>query len=296
MLSHIIALLAGIFLCSTSVILIKANSVHPVLLSGYRLVIAAAILSPFFLRAYQAHKVSFPLKKFKSTLFPAVILAIHFMSWTVGARSTIAANGSLIVNLVPIAMPVVLYFTVREVVNRGEIGGTLLSLAGVFLLAGGDYVSSREYLTGDLVCFGSMVLFAIYLAQGKKNRDFPSIWLYLVPVYGVAGIICFGVGLMVTDPFVVLSGRDYLVLLGLGLIPTIGGHSLINNAMQHLRGQVVSVCNLGQFIFAGAMAYLFFGEVPATVFYVACLLIIGGAIITILSNPKTAVLRSPMSR
>lgn len=296
MLLHILALLAGIFLCSTSVILIKASSVHPILLSGYRLVIAATILSPLFFRAYQTHKTSFPLEELKRTFLPAMMLAVHFISWTVGARSTIAVNGSLIVNLVPIAMPVVLYFTVKEVVNRGEIGGTLVSLLGVFLLAGGDYVSSEEYLIGDMVCFGSMVLFTIYLALGRKNRDFPSIWLYLVPVYGFAGMICFCVALPFTELFVTFSGRDYLVLLGLGLIPTIGGHSLINNAMKYLRGQVVSVCNLGQFIFAGAMAYLFFGEVPAKIFYVACLLIVGGAIITIRSNPRRAVLRSPMSR
>jgi drug/metabolite transporter (DMT)-like permease len=47
------------------------------------------------------------------------------------------------------------------------------------------------------------------------------------------------------------------------------GHSLINYAMKHFRGQLVSIINMGQFVFAGIMAYFLFAEVPAPSFYVA---------------------------
>ena len=55
-----------------------------------------------------------------------------------------------------------------------------------------------------------------------------------------------------------------------------------------MRGQVVSVFNLGQFIFAGLMAWPLFGEAPALAFYPACvLLLIGGTIVIRDDKPAT---------
>ena len=77
-------------------------------------------------------------------------------------------------------------------------------------------------------------------------------------------------------------------MLGLAAGPTILGHSLLNASIRHLRGQVVSVFNAGQFVFAGVMGFFFFHEVPPLMFYVASTLVASGIAIVVLSSPSTA--------
>jgi drug/metabolite transporter (DMT)-like permease len=72
--------------------------------------------------------------------------------------------------------------------------------------------------------------------------------------------------------------REIAFIVGLGLIPTVTGHSIMNYSMKHLRGQVVSLANLNQFIFAGIMAWILLGEKPIWNFYIACALVVAGAI------------------
>lgn len=280
MVRHLLLVL-GVFACSTSVLMIKASTLHPAVLSAYRLLMAAALLSPLFWRALRRHRGEYTARHLWRSIVPGVTLGLHFISWAWGAQATGAANASLIVNMVPIVMPFLLFVTARELVTRREIIGTVVALLGVFLLTASDFLISRESLMGDLVCFASMLLFSLYLVLGRRNRDFPDIWLYLVPLYGIAGIFCLLVSAFVVAPLTVYAPREYALTLGLAVIPTVIGHSCLNDAMKHLRGQIVGIFNLGQFIFAGLLAYLLFGEAPDGAFYVAGALVVGGACIVI---------------
>jgi len=210
-------------------------------------------------------------------------MGLHFVTWTVGARMTPAVNASLIVNMVPLVMPLFLWLMMKEAITRREGVGTAISVAGVLLLAWLDFDISREFFEGDLICFVSMLLFGWYLAFGRKNRDFPSIWLYVVPVYFVGGVTCLAMGLPFHHPAEGNYPWDLLMIIGLAIFPTILGHSSFNYCMRHMRGQIVSLGTLGQFITAGLMAYLHprLGEVPEWNFYLASFLVILGAVIAL---------------
>ncbi|HEY5550680.1 MAG TPA: hypothetical protein VIK52_02240 [Opitutaceae bacterium] len=58
------------------------------------------------------------------------------------------------------------------------------------------------------------------------------------------------------------SGREWLMIAELAAMPTVIGHTLLNNAVRHLRDQSVSLCTVGQFVFAGLMGRLFFASRP----------------------------------
>src|SRR5690606_38293727 len=141
------------------------------------------------------------------------------------------------------------------------------------------------------VCFFSMVLYAAYLGFGSRNRAIPSIYLYVVPVYLAAGFFCLLVALAAGAPS--RSGRlgprhthELLMVLGWAVFPTVAGHSIINWAFKHLRGQVVSILNLGQFIFAGVIGFFLLGDVPTPAFYGAAVLAVGGALIVLRRPPS----------
>jgi drug/metabolite transporter (DMT)-like permease len=278
-------LFLGVFACSTSAVLIRMSATDPFVLAALRLLIASVLLMPVLLAQLRKHGSAFTREHLRRTHVPAVVLALHLISWSFGARMTVVAQSSLIVNLVPIALPFFLFALVGERLNMAEVIGTLLSIAGLVGLSIRDALSGGGSPMGNAVCFGSMLLFALYLALGRRNRDFPSIWLYVIPVYGQAALICAVVALPRFHTFAVGSAREWAIMVGLAAGPTVCGHSLLNAAMRRIRGQIVSLCNVSQFIFAGIMGYLIFGEVPHAVFYVTSVVVVAGVAIVVLATP-----------
>lgn len=291
-------LLFGVFCCSTSVIFIKIGSTDPVVLSAYRLLIGGGVLLPLALRSGRTQTPIRLRQLLPRTLPPAVFLALHFISWIHGARLTPAANASLLVNMVPAVMPLLLMLVVRERITRWECLGTVLALSGVVLLARADLDLSREHLVGDLICFLSMILYAFYLICARKNNDLPSLYQYVVPVYVLAGLICLGLaGVMqgLGRPTIWLgpnTALEWVSILGLALVPTVFGHSIVNWAFRHIRSQTVVILNLAQFVFAGLMAFLLLHETAQPAFYPAALLVASGAMIVILKSGKAITSRA----
>ena len=128
MLWRYLLLTVGVFSTSMSVILIRMSPTQPVVLSALRLLLAGGLLLPVFLHEWRGHGRGFTAAHWRCTLAPSLLLALHFSSWSYGARLTGTAQASLIVNLVPVAMPFLLHWLVRERINRIEIAGTAIAL------------------------------------------------------------------------------------------------------------------------------------------------------------------------
>ncbi|EDY82336.1 Integral membrane protein DUF6 [Verrucomicrobiia bacterium DG1235] len=274
-------LLSGVFFCSTSVIIIRSSELPPSLLAAYRLIFAAVLLSPPFLLAWKKHRNAFPARQFLRCILPAVLLATHFISWAWGARLTYIANATLIINLTPAVMPFLAHFLIREKVTRKEILGTLVALCGVFILSYSAFSIDPQFLLGNVVCFGSMITFAAYLAFGRINRDFPSIWLYMIPIYVIASVICFIFSFFTLDSLSIRSTDEVGWMLAMAVLPTILGHVTLNRSLRYFAAQTFAVVNLHQFVFAGIMGWLIFKDTPPTIFYFAAVLCISGAVIVV---------------
>jgi len=278
-------LFLGVIACSTSAIFIRASTTDPFVLTTMRLLLASVLLAPVFWIQLRKFPGSFTRDHLRRTHLPALVLALHLISWTLGARGTVVAQSTLIVNLVPIAVPFFLYWIVKERITRTEVIGTVLAIVGLLTLSVKDALNGGGSAAGDAICFVSMLLFALYLALGRRNRDFPSIWLYVIPVYAQAAVVCLLVALPRLPTFALGSGREWSLMLGLAVVPTICGHSLLNAAMRRIRGQIVSLCNVAQFVFASIMGFLLFGEVPRPLFYVAAAIVVSGVVIVVLGAP-----------
>jgi drug/metabolite transporter (DMT)-like permease len=285
MFARYLLLFLGVFACSTSAIFIRMSGTDPFVLTALRLLIAFLILLPVFFAQLRKYPGSFTRAHMRRTHAPAVVLALHLITWTLGARMTVVAQATLIVNLVPIALPFFLLWLAREKVNRTEIAGTVLAIIGLVTLSAKDAVSGGGSLAGDLMCLVSMLMFALYLALGRRNRDFPSIWLYVIPVYGQAALVCLLVSLPRIGTFQAGSAREWSIMVALAAIPTVCGHSLLNAAMRRIRGQIVSLCNVSQLVFASIMGYFLFGEIPRALFYISAAIVVAGVVMVVLAAP-----------
>ncbi len=276
---HITLLAIGVLCGSTAVIMIKASDENPYLLAAYRLLIATVFMLPLFLREKRYYLQPYGFKQIKLSLFPGLLLGLHFITWNMGVALTPVANASLIVNTTPAVMPFFLWIFFQEKVNRVEILGTFLALAGLVILGIDRLQLNSLDLRGHILCFISMLLLAAYMALGRKNNGKLPIWLYMWPLYLTAGIFCLLCALPFVNPVKSYTLQNTLLFLGLAIIPTFGGHTLLNYSMKNFRGQVVSVANLGQIIFSAFFGFLFFDEVPTKIFYLIAMLILTGVII-----------------
>jgi drug/metabolite transporter (DMT)-like permease len=155
---------------------------------------------------------------------------------------------------------------------------------GVVVLGVVDYTISSTLFAGDLVCVLSMILLAWYLVLARKNKSIPSIWLYLVPLYLQAGVICLIAGLVRTGAPDSIPAEEWLYMVLLGLIPTVIGHSLLNLAMRWFRSQIVAIISQLQFAYAGVLGYFFFSEIPHGSFYLASVFMISGVLWALVSH------------
>jgi drug/metabolite transporter (DMT)-like permease len=286
-------LVAAVIVSSTSVIMIKASGADPNLLASIRLLGAAAVLSPLYVREYRSRRAAglAPASHgaaFRVAVVPGVIIAVHFISWIVGARLTTAGNSTLIVNMNPVAMPLAAFFLSGVRPTRRELLATAIATGGIFLMGVGDFSLSPDYFVGDAVCFLSMLCFTAYLAFSRRNNADGRLWTYIVPLYAVGGALAFAAAAATPGALSSMEGADVLLALGLVLGPTVLGHSALNWAMTVLRPQTVTIVNLFQFVSAGILAFFFFGEMPGWTFYATTVLILAGALLSVLGRKNAA--------
>jgi len=278
-----VAMLAfGVLCASTAVIMIKTSDENPYLLAAYRLLIASVFMLPIFLREKNSYTLPYGIRQVRWSIIPGLLLGLHFITWNMGVALTPVANASLIVNTTPAVMPFFLWIFFRERINRIEVLGTLLALTGLLVLGFTRFDISDPSFRGHALTFISMLFLAAYMALGRKNSGRLPLWLYMWPLYLSAGIFCLLFALPFVNPIKSYSLTNILLFFGLAIIPTFGGHTLLNYSLKNFRGQVVSVANLSQIIFSALMGYLLLQEVPSSLFYLTAIFILAGVIIVLL--------------
>ncbi len=282
---HLVLLTVAVLCLSSAVLLIQLSTAPPATLSAWRLFLAGVVLFPLAWREWARHRAAGTRIPLDLTLLPGCVLAVHLITWVIGARQTPTANASLIANMAPVALPGLLYLLVKERVSRREWIGTGIVLLGLVVLVGGDVHLSAATARGDLICFASMLFLAFYFALARqRSPQIPGFALYITPLYFTAGAACVAY-LGITGGPLLPEPSQWKWVVALALVPTVVGHGLLNYAMKHLRGQVVAVASQTQFIFAGTAAYFVFGTVPAITFYPACVLALWGAVFVLRKSP-----------
>lgn len=286
MVFRLLFLIFGFIMSSSGIIFIKLGTLDPVFFASCRLLIASVILSPFFFRDLKKYQVKISFSEFKPSIVPGLFLGIHFLTWTYGARLAPAANAALIVNMLPVFMPLYSYFLISEKISVYEIIATALAISGVFILGFSDFRLESKFFAGDLISFFSMMAYVTYVALGRINRRTKSLWLYIVPLYLSGGLFCLvsyflkGAGQLAEGPLL----KEFMYVAGVVFFPTLMGHTIINYSVKYLKAQIVSVLNLLQAVFGAFYGYLFFSEIPGKAFYPASILILVSALIVILSS------------
>ena len=143
-----------------------------------------------------------------------------------------------------VAILEVVFLKIR--LSRLVVAGLLTALAGGVLIGiplGGDAVQVAQgvnelgaTVTGAVLAWIGALSISVYMLIGRKLRATLPVVPYVWLVYGAASIFALTVIVATTTPVAGFRVNGYLILLAMGLVPQLLGHSSLNYLLELLPG------------------------------------------------------------
>ena len=252
----------AVLFVSFGAILVRLAAAPPLAVSFYRVAIASLLLLPF---ASGDARRSWPALDRKHRLLvvaAGTALALHFATWIASLSYTTVASSVLLVNTSPVFAIVLSRLFLHERPSRVVRVAIPVAFAGAALIALGDWTGSPGSLLGNGLAVAGAATLAAYQVIGRGLRDALPLNAYVLAVWGTAALV---LAALARSMGVLLGGypkRTWLLFVALAVVPTIGGHGLVNKSLRSLPAPTVGLFLLGEPVIASLLAWLLFREVP----------------------------------
>ena len=269
-----VVILIAIVATSSAAILIRLaldEDMPPLLIACARLLIATLALTPIVLRRYRDTFAGLASNELKLITLAGLCLAIHFSAWVASLQYTTVLVSVVIVSTGPIWVAILEVIFLHIRVSRLVVLGLLVALFGAVIIgfplqgafgAAQSTESLNATITGALLALIGALTVSVYMLIGRKLRTklhvIPYVWL----VYGVASVgTLLAIGLTST-PVSGFRPQGYLVLLAMGLVPQLLGHSSLNYLLEYFPAAMVSMFSQLEPIGSAVLALILFRELP----------------------------------
>jgi drug/metabolite transporter (DMT)-like permease len=260
--SPYLTLSLSVLFVSFGSILVRLAAAPPLAVSFYRVALAALVLLPF--AAGDARRSWPALSRRRGLLVVAagLALALHFATWIASLSYTTVASSVLLVNTAPLFTVALSRVFLHEKPSRTVLLAIPVAFTGAALIAFGDWTGSPGSLVGNGLAVAGAVTVALYQVVGRGLRDALPLNAYVLGVWGTAALALAGLARGFGVPLGGYSRRTWLLFLALALVPTIGGHGLVNKSLRSLPAPTVGLFLLGEPVIASLFAWLLLAEVP----------------------------------
>lgn len=273
------ALVAATVAVSFSAIFIRLADGTPATVVWLRMALATLLLAPFAATGIaRGPRPSRP--QLGLMLLAGILLGGHFLLWTASLGLTSVAASVLLVSLHPLLVAPAARRMLGERVPLHSAIGLALALAGTLVTCVGDLRISPGAVIGDGLALAGAVCLAGYLLIGRGVRGSLGVAPYSVAVYAVVAVTAV-VTAAAQGGLHAPSGRTLLACLALAAVCTIGGHTVYNWALKHVRALAVSTSFLGEPPLAAILAVAILGSVPPLPTVIGGVLILGGLAISL---------------
>lgn len=175
-----------------------------------------------------------------------VLLGLHFALFLGGLLATSLPAAAALVSLEPLAVVVAMWVAFGARPNAREVLGIALATAGAAVVARGAG-QGEHTLLGDSLVIGAVVVYGAYVAFARWIGSAMPTTSYAACVFGVAACT-----LAVAVPIAPVGGHgapsaaSWLAVLGLGLVPTALGHTLLQRASRRVPASIVALVSPGE--------------------------------------------------
>ena len=212
------------------------------------------------------------------------VLAVHWIAFFQAIQVSTVAIGLLSFSSYPLFTTFLEPLFFRDKLRHGYVLTVLLVICGLALMATSNNDASNTIISGSVV---QGVLWGLVSGLGFAvltllNRGY-------VRNHSPLLLTCWqnGIAALVILPWSWseswdLSGKDWGLLFILGVVCTVGGHTLLINGLRHVRAQVVSLLIAGmEPVFAILFALYLLGETPSWQTLFGGVLIVGTTVFMI---------------
>ena len=271
----VLALIAATVAVSFSAIFIHYAQDDPATVVWVRMAFATALLAPWAIRDVRRGAMRLPERDRGLLLTSGVMLAGHFLLWTVSLQFTSVAASVLLVSLHPVIVTPLGRRLLGERVGARTIASIVLAVGGTAITCAGDLSVSLTALMGDGFAVGGAVGLAGYLLIGRNLRPTLGVAGYSASVYGIVAVVSLASAALLGTAHV---PRPTTLLWGgmLALVCTVGGHTVYNWALRHVRAATVSLAFLGEPPLTALLALLLLGAVPSVTTLIGGVFILAG--------------------
>ena len=270
-----VVVVIAIVATSSAAILIRFaldQDMPPLLIVAARLLIASLALTPIVIRRHRSFLAELSRAEALLITISGLCLAIHFTAWVTSLQYTTVLVSVVIVSTGPIWVAILEVIFLHIRLSSLVVLGLIVALAGGALIGwpqeGGQLTSilapgtENATLIGAALAWLGALTVSVYMLIGRKLRArlpvIPYVWL----VYSIATICTLSVMLARATPALGFSIEGYLVLLAMGLIPQLIGHSSLNYLLEYFPAALVSMFSQLEPIGSAILALLLFRERP----------------------------------
>jgi drug/metabolite transporter (DMT)-like permease len=282
-----LALAGATVAVSVSAILVQEAQTDAATVVWLRMALAVGLLAPWALPQLRNGAVGGTRRDLLLTVLAGALLAVHFLTWTASLADTSVAASVLLVSLHPLVVAPLGARILGDRVDSRIIAGVALAIGGTVITCAGAFGAGGNALRGDLLAITGGLALAGYLLIGRARRSRSGVAAYSAVVYAIVSAAAVATAL-VGNGLHAPGGRTLLACLGLAAVCTVGGHTVFNWTLRHLRASTVSLAFLGEPPLAALLALLVLGQHPAVSTVVGGLLILAGLAVTLRSAPPAA--------
>lgn len=288
--SYLVVLLAA-FAFATSGPLGKLTAgLSPMLVAALRTGVASLLITLFIPKQVAASLRSLSRGNLARLLFAGAALAVHFSLFLAGLQNTSLSAAVALVSLEPLAVVLFSWMLSGIRPSRREAVGIFLATCGAVIVASQAGEGEHRF-AGDAMVLVCVVFFGIYVASARRLKDAMPPLPYAGLVYGVSALCLLPMVMLTWHPME-LSRTAALSVLGLAIVPTLLGHTLVQNAARYLSPSIVALVSPGETIGSIAIGAFFMSQVPTMHEAAGALLVVVGAACAV-TDPRHKVVDEP---
>jgi drug/metabolite transporter (DMT)-like permease len=209
-------------------------------------------------------------------LLAGVLLGAHFALFLGGLGATSLPAAVALVSLEPLAVVLAAFVAFGIRPSSLELTGLVVATAGAVVVASGAG-SGEHRLAGDLMVLGAVALFGAYIAAARGLREALPATPYAAVVYGTASLVLLPFAIPPVLASAAPTPRAIAAVLGLAIVPTLLGHTLLQRAARDAPPVLVALAPPGETVGALLIGAMAMGSPPTPREAAGALLVIVGA-------------------
>lgn len=260
-----------------------AAPVPAIAVAAMRTGLAAVVLALVDLRAFIRALQKLTRKQRLGVFVAGALLGGHLALFLAGLATTSLAAAVALVSLEPLAVVLAAFVAFRLRPTRLELVGLLLATAGAVVVASGAG-DGEHRLAGDLIVLVAVALFGAYVASARGLRDALPATPYAAAVYGTSALVLLPFAIPLLLAAKTPSFDASAAILGLALIPTLIGHTIVQRAARDAPPALVALVCPGETLGSIAIGAAFMHTTPSAREGIGAAIVLAGATLAILGQ------------